>query len=186
MTRHDDSPSGFSQFLAEMGRRHVVRFAFGYAAAAFVVLQLAEIVFPAFGLRDIWLRMLVIAVALGFPPAVVLAWVFDVTPQGLKRTEDLPRSAGGLTGQALLIARIALVIVTFVIMGGVAFNLVDKDAFTQDEAGEWGGEPSQVALTEYDPASPSRPWRYCLWTTSPKGEARSTSPPGCRKSSSPS
>lgn len=151
MTGHDDSPSGFSQFLAEMGRRHVVRFAFGYAAAAFVVLQLAEIVFPAFGLGDIWLRMLVIAVALGFPPAVVLAWVFDLTPQGLKRTEDLPRSAGNRPGQASLIARVALVVVTFVVMGGVAVTLVDKGALTQDVGGESGRAASQVALTEYDP-----------------------------------
>ncbi|MDA0327577.1 MAG: hypothetical protein O2958_00995 [Gemmatimonadetes bacterium] len=70
-----DHPSGFSAFLAEMRRRHVVRFAFGYAAAAFVVLQLAEIVLPAFGIGDGGLRTLVVLTALGFPPAMVLAWV---------------------------------------------------------------------------------------------------------------
>ena len=83
----DQQPSAFGQFMAEMRRRHVVRFALGYAAVAFVVLQLAEIVFPAFGLGEAGLRVLVIVVALGFPPATVLAWVFDITADGIKRTE---------------------------------------------------------------------------------------------------
>jgi len=151
MTPHNHQPSGFSQFLSEMRRRHVVRFAIGYAAAAFVVLQLAEIVFPAFGLADIWLRLLVIVVALGFPPAVVLAWVFDLTPQGLKRTEELPRSSGLPAGQAALTAKVALVVVTFFIVGGVGVTIIDRGALTATAGENPAGESGSFALTEYDP-----------------------------------
>jgi len=153
MTSQNDSPSGLSGFFAEMRRRHVVRFAFGYAAAAFVLLQLAEIVFPAFGLREVWLRVMVIAVALAFPPAVVLAWVFDLTPQGLKRTEDLPASTDMPTQQATLTARVALVMITFVIVGGVAVTLIDSGALVPGltNGPQSGGD---VALTVYDPSEP--------------------------------
>ena len=85
MSQHD--PSALSRFVAEMRRRHLVRFSLGYAAAAFVVLQLAEIVFPAFGMGELALRVLVIVVGLGFLPSVVLAWIFDITAGGIRRTE---------------------------------------------------------------------------------------------------
>jgi len=152
MTPQNDSPSGLSQFFAEMRRRHVVRFGLGYAAAAFVVLQLAEIVFPAFGLGEVWLRVMVIAVALAFPPAVVLAWVFDVTPQGLKRTEELPASEG-MPATYALPARIALVVITLVIVGGVGVTLVEKGALLTDGGSE-SGTAREVALTVYDPGEP--------------------------------
>ena len=108
---NDSQPnSGFGQFVAEMRRRHVVRFAFGYAAAAFVILQLAEIVFPAFGIGEGGLRLLVVATGLGFPPSLVLAWMYDLTSDGIQRTDGvvtsplLPRLAMG----ALLIATIGV------------------------------------------------------------------------------
>ncbi len=154
MNLQNDVSSGLSHFLAELGRRHVVRFALGYAAAAFVLLQLAEIVFPAFGFGDIWLRALVIAVALGFLPAVVLAWVFDLTPEGLKRTEDLPQSPGAGHVQAGLSARVALVVLTFVIAGGLALTLIDTGALTADGFGPSADADRSLALTEYDPGAP--------------------------------
>ena len=117
--------SGFGQFAAEMRRRHVVRFALGYAAAAFVVLQLAEIVFPAFGMGEGALRILVVAVGLGFPPALVLAWVYDVTTEGIKRTTDgnqtnpvLPRLAVG-----------GLLIATVGVTGALGAYLADQGVF---------------------------------------------------------
>ena len=95
MAPADDS-SNFGRFVAEMRRRHVVRFALGYAAAAFVVLQLAEIVLPAFGLGEGALRAVVVVTALGFPPALVLAWVYDITTDGIRRTSESPGESAAL------------------------------------------------------------------------------------------
>jgi TolB-like protein/Tfp pilus assembly protein PilF len=74
-------------FFYELQRRHVVRVAIAYAVAAWVLLQLASIVFPAFGAPDWVLRIVIAVLALGFPLALVLAWAFELTPTGLRRTE---------------------------------------------------------------------------------------------------
>ena len=141
-------PSGFSRFIAEMRRRHVVRFALGYAAAAFVVLQLAEIVFPAFGLGEAGLRILVVVVTLGFPPATVLAWVFDITDEGIKRTEGRGPDGYG--------PRLALLGVTIAIVGGLGLWLASRGVFSTaaTDAGVFDAGQPPLELAVYDPSAP--------------------------------
>jgi TolB-like protein/Tfp pilus assembly protein PilF len=81
------------EMLEELKRRRVVRAAIGYAAALFVVLQLADIIVPAVGLPDSVLTGLVVVGALGFPLAIALAWAVDLTPGGLERTRRTARDA---------------------------------------------------------------------------------------------
>jgi tetratricopeptide (TPR) repeat protein len=81
----DDSP-GAGSFFAELKRRRVIRVGLTYAAAIFILLQVADLVFPALGVPDSVYRFLVITSLLGFPLALVLAWVFDITPEGVRRT----------------------------------------------------------------------------------------------------
>lgn len=77
----------FSSFVAELRRRRVVRLAVLYAVVGWVVIQLADVVFPALQLPEWAVRFTVILVILGFPLALVLAWMFDVTPGGVVRTD---------------------------------------------------------------------------------------------------
>lgn len=83
--------SGFGSDLGatfqELQRRRVFRVGATYAVVAFVVLQLAEIVFPAFGLGDTAMQVLVIAALLGFVLAVALSWAYDITRSELIRDE---------------------------------------------------------------------------------------------------
>jgi TolB-like protein len=143
-------PSGFGQFLAEMRRRHVGRFAFGYAAAAFVVLQLAEIVFPAFGIGEGGLRLLVVATGLGFPPSLVLAWMYDLTTEGFQRTDGvmagplLPRLALG-----------ALLVATIGVMGALGMYLERQGVF-ESPAAQLDDVLPAVQLASYDPTEPIR------------------------------
>ena len=81
------------EMLEELKRRRVVRAAIGYAAALFVVLQLADIIVPAVGLPDSVLTGLVVVGALGFPLAIALAWAVDLTPGGLERTREAAQDA---------------------------------------------------------------------------------------------
>jgi TolB-like protein len=74
-------------FLHELRRRHVVRVAIAYAIAGWALLQLASIVFPAFGAPDWVLKAVIALIAIGFPIALVLAWAFEMTPEGVRRTE---------------------------------------------------------------------------------------------------
>ncbi len=79
--------------VSELKRRKVFRVAGVYAVVAFVVVQVADIVFPALHLPG-WTVTLVVALAiLGFPIALVLAWALEVTPDGVKRTEPAPTRA---------------------------------------------------------------------------------------------
>src|SRR6266849_5637984 len=79
-----------SSFFAELKRRNVIRFAGLYLVGAWLLVQVAGTVLPMFGAPD-WLpRSVVILLAIGFLPALIFSWVFELTPQGLKRDEDVP------------------------------------------------------------------------------------------------
>ena len=80
-------PPAHQRFFAELKRRKVFRSAALYGAGAFAVLQVADIVFPAVGLPDSAITWLVVVCVLGLPVAVVLAWTFDLTVEGMRRTE---------------------------------------------------------------------------------------------------
>jgi len=75
--------------FTELKRRNVLRMAGLYLVGAWLVVQVAGTVLPMFGAPD-WLpRTIVVLLAIGFVPAVILSWVFELTPQGLKREDDV-------------------------------------------------------------------------------------------------
>lgn len=76
--------------FGELKRRKVFRVAAGYAVSAWVLIQVVETIFPAFGLDDAAFRLLVIVLAIGFIPAVILAWAFELTRSGLVRDRKTP------------------------------------------------------------------------------------------------
>jgi adenylate cyclase len=77
-------------FFSELKRRNVVRMAGLYLVAAWLIVQVASTVLPMFGAPE-WLpRSLVILLIIGFVPALVFSWAFELTPQGLKREQEVP------------------------------------------------------------------------------------------------
>jgi TolB-like protein len=87
-------PQGYQRLLADMKRRAVFKVAAVYGAVAFVVLQVGDLVFPALDLPEWTLTFVVALAALGFPFALVLAWAFETTPEGVRRTD--PPASGEL------------------------------------------------------------------------------------------
>lgn len=79
-------------FLAELKRRNVLRVAAFYAASGWLLVQVATQVLPVFDVPEWTLRMIVVAVALGFPFALVFSWFYELTPEGLKRETDVERA----------------------------------------------------------------------------------------------
>src|SRR5437762_14373644 len=76
-------------FFAELKRRNVYKVAVAYAVVGWLVIQIATSTFPVLEIPN-WATKLVIAVVLlGFPIALVVAWAFEMTPEGMKRTEDV-------------------------------------------------------------------------------------------------
>jgi TolB-like protein len=83
-------------FFAELKRRKVHRVAIAYAVAAWLLIQIATQVFPFFEIPNWAVRLIVLVLVLGFPIALTLSWIFDLTPQGIRRTEDSDRSLAAL------------------------------------------------------------------------------------------
>ncbi|HEU5246831.1 MAG TPA: tetratricopeptide repeat protein [Candidatus Udaeobacter sp.] len=85
--------------FAELKRRNVYKVAVAYIVAGWALSQGIAQVFPVFDVPTWAIRLIVILIIIGFPVAVVLAWAFEITPQGIKRTEDVdvtrPHSLGG-------------------------------------------------------------------------------------------
>jgi TolB-like protein len=76
-------------FFAELKRRNVYKVAVAYAVVGWLLVQIATQTFPFFEIPNWAVRLVILVVLLGFPVALVLAWAFELTPEGVKRTEDV-------------------------------------------------------------------------------------------------
>ncbi|MEP6808925.1 MAG: tetratricopeptide repeat protein [Chthoniobacterales bacterium] len=77
------------KFLAELKRRNVYRAAVGYCAVSWLLIQVATQVFPFFEISNSTVRLFVLGAVVGFPIAMLLAWIYELTPAGLVREEDV-------------------------------------------------------------------------------------------------
>src|SRR5213592_1058787 len=83
-------------FFGDLKRRNVYKVAVAYAIVGWLVMQIAATVVPALHLSDAITSAVVLLVILGFPIALIIAWAFELTPEGLKRTEfanELPQKS---------------------------------------------------------------------------------------------
>jgi TolB-like protein len=84
-------------FFTELRRRNVYKVAVAYAVVGWLLVQIATQVFPFFDIPNWAVRLVVLLVAVGFPIALIVAWAFELTPQGIMRTETADRTATGGT-----------------------------------------------------------------------------------------
>ena len=78
-------------FFAELKRRNVYKVAIAYAVVAWLLMQVASQIFPFFEIPNWAVRLVVLLLVIGFPVALILAWAFELTPEGIKRAEDVDR-----------------------------------------------------------------------------------------------
>src|SRR5437868_14929956 len=105
-----------TSFLSQLKQRRVYRVAIGYAIVAWLMVQIAATVLPAFHAPEVVLPVLIVLLGVGFPVARVLAWAFDVTPSGIEKTLEEAgttpamnrRHACALTGLGLRIAAVGV------------------------------------------------------------------------------
>ena len=76
-------------FFSELQRRNVYKVAVAYGIVAWLLIQIATQTFPFFGVPSWVVRAVILILALGFPVALVFAWAFELTPEGLKRTKEI-------------------------------------------------------------------------------------------------
>src|SRR6516164_11179262 len=74
-------------FFAELKRRNVYKVAVAYAVVGWLIAQIATQIFPFLEIPNWVVRLVIVLIAIGFPIALVIAWAFEATPEGIKRTE---------------------------------------------------------------------------------------------------
>src|SRR5437868_8399019 len=107
-------------FLGELKRRNVYKVAVAYAVVSWLLIQVATQVFPFFEIPNWAVRLVILLLMLGFPVALILAWAFELTPEGIKRAEDVaptasitPRTSRKLTVLIFIAAVIAAALLVF-------------------------------------------------------------------------
>ena len=80
--------SNKKSLIGELRRRNVFRVAIAYLAVAWLLTEVASTVFPLFGVPEWGVRFIVILFVLGFLPALVFSWVYDLTPEGITKTSS--------------------------------------------------------------------------------------------------
>ncbi|MGH8191480.1 MAG: hypothetical protein ACREP2_08540, partial [Rhodanobacteraceae bacterium] len=110
-------------FLEELKRRHVWRLAIAYAVAGWLLVQVATHVFRFFNIPNWAVRLVVILIAIGFPVAEVLAWIFELTPEGIRRTAPADSPEARLepehrsVGQKLNVVIVVVLVLAVALLG---------------------------------------------------------------------
>jgi len=126
-----------TKFLTELKRRNVYRAAVAYGVVAWFLTQLTTQVFPFFEIPNSAVRFVVIALAVGFPIAMLLSWLYEFTPEGIVRTEDLhpaqARSIQRATGRILdfIIIGVLLLVIAMLIVGRRPFYKQTGESISQ-------------------------------------------------------
>jgi len=120
-------------FLRELKRRNVFRVGAAYLAGSWLLIEVAGTLFPAFGIPDWGIRFMVFVFALGFVPALVFSWVYELTPDGLKRDKDVERAVPPTHKTGKKLDRIIIAILVL----ALGYFALDKFVF----------EPAPVART---------------------------------------
>ena len=126
-----------TNFLTELKRRNVYRAAVAYGVVAWFLTQLTTQVFPFFEIPNSAVRFVVIALAVGFPIAMLLSWLYELTPEGIVRTEDLhpaqARSIQRTTGRILdfIIIGALLLVIAMLIIKRLPFYRQTSESISQ-------------------------------------------------------
>ncbi|NCF73091.1 MAG: hypothetical protein GWP67_06265 [Gammaproteobacteria bacterium] len=134
-------------FLAELKRRNVFRVAIAYIIVAWLLLQVADTLVPALHLPEWFISGIALLLILGFPIAIIFAWAFEMTPDGVKREREVDRSQSitPQTGQKLNITIIVLLAVAVAYFATDKFLLQDRQP-PVDEVVQTSVNPSIAVL----------------------------------------
>jgi len=116
-------------FFTELKRRNVYKVAIAYGVVAWLRMQVASQIFPFFEIPNWAVRLVVLLLVIGFPVAVILAWAFELTPEGLKRTEfadELPKKS----------SRNRVWLYVIVIAGAISVSLFFLGRYTSSKESE--------------------------------------------------
>jgi TolB-like protein/predicted Zn-dependent protease len=115
-------------FISELKRRNVLRVAAAYLVSAWLLIQVAETIFPLFGMGDGPARMAVIVLVIAFIPALIFAWVFEFTPDGLKKDGDVDRSEPAIRNAGKKLDKLIMAVLVLALL----YFAIDKFVITPE------------------------------------------------------
>lgn len=131
----------FGKFVEELKRRNVFKVATAYAIAGWIIIQVTDTVFPRLGFPDWTITLIIIMVLIGLPISLIIAWAFELTPDGLQKSDevDITESVTSSTGKKLngiIIASLG-VLVVLLLSERIFFaesTLLDRDTLNVETA----------------------------------------------------
>src|SRR4029077_12980138 len=149
-------------FFSELKRRNVYKVAITYAVVAWLVVQAASILLPTFEAPAWGMKAFVVLLALGFALAVFISWAFEATPEGLKRTEDVPPDVAAKLPSWSRRKFVTFVIAVAVIAAGLlAYQLLrPKSAVTPLQSEMTAIPQKSIAILPFDNLSEDKSNAY--------------------------
>ncbi|HEV8185347.1 MAG TPA: hypothetical protein VGP40_05285, partial [Chthoniobacterales bacterium] len=143
------------RFVTELKRRNVYRVAVAYVVVAWLLIQVATQTFPFFDIPNWAVRLVILLLIIGFPVALILAWAFELTPEGVKRTEGVPREQSIVRSTR---RKLDFVIITVL---ALAVTLLLFDRFRPRSAHETSGTAeNSIAVLPFENASGNTDTEY--------------------------
>jgi TolB-like protein/Flp pilus assembly protein TadD len=152
--------------IAELKRRNVIRVGLAYLVLSWLLLQVGDVLFDALQLDDSALTIMLALLALGFIPVVIFAWIYELTPEGVKRESDIDRS-GSVTHHTGHRLNIVITVLLTAALGLFAFDRFvgpgspDPVSETAQAAAATSGEaPRSIAVLPFADMSPQGDQAY--------------------------
>ena len=147
--------------LAELKRRNVFRVAVSYVVLSWLILQMGDLLFDLMGLPEWSNRIVLVILLLGFPVAVIFSWIYELTPEGIKKESAIDRtqSITPETGRRLNYITIGMIVVGIAVVGIDRFFIpeqpavqpvADTPAASSTTASDPGGETSSRPVAPAD------------------------------------
>jgi TolB-like protein/Tfp pilus assembly protein PilF len=142
-----------SQFWQELKRRKVIKVIAMYAATAFIILEVVDIVAPSLGLPGWTLNLVIILLGIGFPITIILSWIFDVTPEGLMKTEipkaEEKKNISRQRNRKIISANNIVIIILFVTVCILLYPKIFNQQLTDDIGSEPGISNILIAVLPF-------------------------------------
>jgi TolB-like protein/Tfp pilus assembly protein PilF len=143
-------------FLQKLKRRNIFRVAVTYMVSAWLLIQVADTIFPRIGLSNQAITYVIYALAIGFFPTLIFAWLFEFTPEGLKKEEDIHRDVATIRRSSHTLD----ITIIIILLAGIGYFTFDKfvldpqrDEVLVQEAVETAIELAEQAAAEATDAS---------------------------------
>jgi TolB-like protein/Flp pilus assembly protein TadD len=123
-------------FFAELQRRHVYKVGAAYAVAGWLVVQIVTQVFPIFEVSALAQRIIVLVIVAGFPITLILTWLFDITPKGIVRTDDLPATgeSHAMQRERIGMDRKMNYVLALLLVTAIGYFVLDRTVLRRDSA----------------------------------------------------